>query len=149
MSNTIIYQCALARPMTPDERRVVESCLARSEQVDALARSLPEMILANRSRREGREIKLTKSQLRMIGSAERDAAKAEAEFLDGAAKVLSVHLLLCSALECERDAMGEDEVIFKGGHPEVDALGKPLLDLRSANIAELEEFLSRSKLSNG
>lgn len=144
MSSPIFYRSALARSLTPEERRLVESCLLRSEQIEALALSLPEMILANRTRREGREITLTRSQLRTIRSSERGRREAEAEVPNLVATIPSVHLLLRTALKSERDAMRLDEVVFTGGHPEDEALAKPLLDLRSGNIAEIEDFLSRT-----
>jgi hypothetical protein len=146
MSNPVFYRSALARSLSPDERRLVESCLARSEQIEALARSLPGMISANRARREGREVALTKSQLRTIQSFERDQREAEAEIPKLIATLPSLDLLLGTALASERDAMQLDKAVFTGGHLEDEALAKPLLELRSANIGEIEDFLSRAKL---
>ena len=103
------------------------------------------MILANRKRREGREVKFTKSQLRTIRSFESDARKAEAELPKLIAVLPSIHLLLKTALESERTAMQLDEAVWKGMHPEDEALTKPLLGMRAANVAEVEGFLSRNK----
>jgi hypothetical protein len=141
MSSPVFYRSALCRSLTPDERRLLESCLARSEQMDAVARSLPELILANRTKREGRKVTFTKTQLRAIRSSERDEKEADAEIPKLVAKFPSVRLLLHTALDCERGAMRLDTALSAGGHPDDEVHAKPLLELRSANIAEIEEFL--------
>ncbi len=140
MSHPILYRAALARVLSQEERRLVESCLARSEQVDALARTLPDMILENRRRREGPQVTFTKSQLRTIRSFERDSRKAAAELPQILAAIPSVHLLLVTAIEGERTALRMDMAVHAGGHPEDEALARPLLELRAANIADLEAF---------
>jgi hypothetical protein len=145
MSNTSLYRHLLTRPLTPEEREFVASCLARSEQLDALSQSLPGQLLASRSRREGREIKLTKSQLGTIRSFERDSAEAEAYLLDAISKVPSIHQVLQQALYGERCDQKGLEVIYGAVQPDEALLAKPLMDLRATAIAEIEEFLSKSK----
>jgi hypothetical protein len=147
MSNAIFYRSALTRPLSPPERRLIESLLSRAERIESLAALLPDQIGANRERREGGPVVLSKSEKRTIRSFERDAQKAAAEMPSIVAGIPSVIALLRTALAAEGNALQLDRVVYTGGHPEDESLARPLLELRQANIAELEQFLSKSRRS--
>jgi hypothetical protein len=144
MGNAIFYRSALTRPLNAHERRLIESLLSRAERIGVLAAALPDRIRANRERREGAPVVPSKSEKRTIRSFERDAEKAGAEIPSMVARIPSVVGLLRTALAAERDALQLDQVVYTGGHAEDEALARPLLELRQANISELERFLSDS-----
>jgi hypothetical protein len=145
LSDAIFYRSALARPLTPEVQKLFESLLSRAEQIEALAHALPDQILANRSRREARPIKLNKSAQRTIRSFEQDSREAAATIPGLVAGMPSETLLVRSALGTEKDALDMDCVIYLGTHPEDGMLAKPLLELRKASIAELEAFVAAGR----
>ena len=61
------------------------------------------------------------------------------------ASIRSETLLVRTALESERSTLSMDQAVYTAGHPEDVALARPMLELRAANIAELEAFLSGAK----
>ena len=145
MSNPVFYRSSLARDLTPEGRVLFQSLLARAEQIDALVQALPDQILANRTRREGKSPFLTRSAKKTVRSFARDSRNASKELPALIASLPSEALLVRTALETERTTLSLDQAVYTGGHPEDDALARPVLELRAQNIAELEAFLSESK----
>ena len=140
MSNAAFYRCALAGDLSAGVRALFESLLSRAARIDGLARSLPDQIRANRERREGGPVSLSKAERRTIRSFEADAERAAAELPSLVASLRPESLLVRTALESERTALRMDRAVHAGGHPEDEALARPLLELRAANIADLEAF---------
>jgi hypothetical protein len=144
MSDGLFYRLALARDLTPGVKSLFQSLLARAERLDGMQAALPDQILANRSRREARPVTLSKSAQRAIRLSEKDAREA-AEEMPALVSGLPETLLVRSALESERAALSLDQIFATSGHPEDQALARPLVELRAENIAELEAFLAGSR----
>ena len=145
MSNAVFYRSGLARDLTPLGRALLLSLQVRAEQIDALVEAMPAQILANRTRREGKPAALSRSAKRTIKSFAKDSRNASEELATLVAKLPSESQLIRTALEIERTTLSLDQAVYTGGHPEDEALARPLLELRAQNIADLETFLSRSK----
>jgi hypothetical protein len=142
MSSSTFYRSAMERDLSPEVRRLMLSLLARAERIDALAESLPAKHLANRARREGKPVVLSKSAKRTIRSFEQDSRLAAAELPALVAGLRSELALVRAALGNERTALSMEQALFSVGHPEDVALSRPLLEMIAENIAELEAFLS-------
>ncbi len=142
MSNAVFYRSGLARDLTPEVKALFESLLARAERIDAMSRTLPDQIRANRRRREGKPDARRRSAKKSVHSFEEDSQEAAARLPSLIAGLRSEALLVRTALQCERTALEMDRAVYIGGHPEDDALGRPLLGLRAEDIAELEAFVS-------
>jgi hypothetical protein len=145
VSNAVIYRSALARELTPEVTVLFEWLLARATEIDALADTLPDQLLANRARREGNSPALTKSAKKAIRSFTKDSQKAASELPALVAALPTEALLVRTALECERTALSTDEALYSGGHHEDELLTRPLFELRSQTIAALEAFVSGPK----
>ncbi len=146
MSNAVFYRSVLARDLTPEGRVLFQALIARAEQIDALVEALPAQFLANRTRREGKPAALSRSAKKTTKSFEEDSHIAAKELPAMIAKLPSESLLIRAALETERTSLSLDQAVYNGGHPEDEALARPLLELRALNIGELEAFLARPML---
>jgi len=141
MSCAVFYRTVLERELSDPRRELFESLRDRNEQIDELYRTMPERRRALRGHAGGGADERTAAEIQ-----ESEEIRDQAESLEKRVRMLvtlisSVEFFLETALETEQSALKYEKESYETDDPGESELGRPILELREANIREVQTFL--------
>jgi hypothetical protein len=119
---------------------------ARAVDLAKMQNDLSDQIVRNRELREGKPVKLTNKQMRLIESYEKDADKALID-MDRYAAAMDDTALLTSALSGIDQAIQLDEPTLKTYHTDDIQAAVRVLEFQRETKRLIEEFVSASGLN--
>ena len=134
---------ALKRAQSPDLVRLLEQLAARAEVFARMQDEFTESITRHRASREGRPVRLSTRQQRMLTEFDSDAEQAVRDMERHCASMDDA-ALLTSALSGAEQQIQLDEHMFPGFHADDKPMAMALLDYQRETMRLIEQFVESS-----
>ncbi len=131
---------ALKQAQSPDVMRLLEELAQRAEGFARMQDEFTEGITRHRATREGRPVRLSKSQHRMLTEFDRDAKQAVHD-MERPTVGADVAGILTTALSAVHLQIRLDEHMFPGFHAGDKPMAMRLLDYQRDTIRLIEQFV--------
>jgi hypothetical protein len=145
VSCAIFYRTALEREWDRDEQTLFESLLVRNEQIDDLFRTFSDRRLALQGCDGEPRIEPSAAHLEAVEENRREIDTLEKRLKLLVTLIADRDFLLEAALHGEQTALGHERELYETDDPAEVKAGRPMRELREANIQELEEFHARRR----
>jgi len=138
---------AAKKSALPEVVRLFAALAIRAEKFAKMQDEFTESITIHREAREGRPVKLTRVQHRLMAEFEGDAEKAVQDMQRYAANMDDAALLTC-ALSAFHQQIQLDERLFSGWHEDDKPMARRLIEYESESMKLIQQFIEMSSFKD-
>jgi len=126
---------------TPAFKELTEKLVRISEEFRRLGREFPDVIAANRARREGKKPRFSKAQQKFLVRADRDAAQALEEMEMRYRTISGERALLEITLHTEKFDYDCWAWLYESNHPDDKPMADRIRSLQRSLIEQMQDYL--------